>query len=167
MEGGRLINKAAENYGIVPDVLDFCLGASTFAVYAALCIYANKEGWAFPAVRTIAQKLSVGTDTVLRAIAKLEQLGLLKVDRPERQGRGKFNRYLIVDKRGAPQVRLGKKGWQESTCGASKRGAPQVLNSTNRTLEQEIKDFSEEELTRNKKALEAIRSDLKNKKIIL
>lgn len=98
METESLYNEATSRWGFVPDVLDCGLGPTMFAVYAALCIYANKDGAAFPAYRTLAEKFSISPDTVQRAIEALEKKGLILVKRPAHQGRGQFNRYVIVDR---------------------------------------------------------------------
>lgn len=178
----RLYNAIHNRFGIVPDVLDFNLGPTTFAVYAALCIYANKEGMAFPAVRTLAEKLSIGFDTVLRAIKKMESEGLIKVTRPEKQGRGHFNRYLIVDKlltplekRGAPQEHFIDKGGKNVSV-VRKKGGTTGTEQYHRTIEQYgEKNFDEspvdnsssnEDLKLNIEALEKTRITLEEKGIL-
>jgi hypothetical protein len=51
---------------------------------------------AFPSIRRLAMKANCHTDTVVEAIKRLEGLGELEVVRPERQGRGRFNRYKVL-----------------------------------------------------------------------
>lgn len=140
----RIINKAAEHYGIVPDVLDEGLGPTTFAVYAALCIYANKDGWAFPAIKTLSEKLKISKDTVVRAIKVLESKNLLEVSRPEMSGRGHFNKYFILDKpinKGGTTKPFIKERVDKGSPGAAERGAPQGQEQYQGTLEQKRQKF--------------------------
>ena len=71
-------------------------------VLLAIADEANDEGKnAFPSVRRIARKARCHTETVSECTKRLEALGELVVERPEKQGRGRYNRYtLIMAKRG-------------------------------------------------------------------
>ncbi len=133
-------------FGVIPAVVLHehakNMGSPTvFAVYAALCVYANKEGWAFPSHVTMASELGISHDTVGRAIAKLEELGLILVKRPDSQGRGQHNRYHLVDKqseRGAPVRSLSQEGTQKVRMGAYGRGAPVRTEQYQGTREQRV-----------------------------
>lgn len=158
----RIINKAVENYGFVPDVLDFQLGSATLAVYATLCIYANKEGWAFPSIRTIAEKIPMSEDTAQRALKRLELLGLLIIERPQSQGRGQFNKYFIVDKRGAKTTPFTQEGVQKGCKNTPRRGASQGTEQYQRTIEQEalpVDNFSDK-YEREKEEMEKMRKKM-------
>lgn len=50
---------------------------------------------AFPSIRRIAARARVSKQTVVASIARLEALGELVVVRPEKKGRGRFNRYIL------------------------------------------------------------------------
>lgn len=66
-------------------------------VLIAIADEANDEGEnAFPSVRRLASKAHCHTDTVIECIKHLEALGELEVLRPEKQGRGRFNRYRVT-----------------------------------------------------------------------
>lgn len=60
----------------------------------------------FPSFRTIAAKCTINLATVGRVIDRLESIGEILVDRPERRGRGHFNRYTLVLGRPIEDVEL-------------------------------------------------------------
>lgn len=89
-------------------------------VLLAIADEANDNGEnAFPSIRTIAEKVNCHTDTVIECIKSLEALGELQVIRPERQGRGHFNRYkVLVENIGKPdalRARSARAGDRKST----------------------------------------------------
>lgn len=51
---------------------------------------------AYPSMERIARRALVSTRTVMRSVARLEAEGELLVERPEMNGRGRFNRYVLV-----------------------------------------------------------------------
>jgi hypothetical protein len=64
-----------------------------------LCIAdeADDEGRnAFPSIRRLAGKANCHTDTVIECIKRLEARGELEVIRPEKQGRGRYNKYKVL-----------------------------------------------------------------------
>lgn len=66
-------------------------------VLLAIADEADDEGRnAFPSVRRLAAKANCHTETVTESLKRLEALGELEVTRPERQGRGRFNRYKVL-----------------------------------------------------------------------
>lgn len=69
-------------------------------VMLAIADEADDEGRnAFPSIRRIARKVRCHTETVSECIKRLEDAGELEVNRPERQGRGRFNRYRVLMER--------------------------------------------------------------------
>lgn len=98
-----LLNEIKEQFGIVPAVILHEWGnklpPSAFIVYVALCIYANRNAEAWPSIRTLSEKLAMKDRTIYYAIKSLEERSLIQVIRPENQGRGKKNTYIILDKR--------------------------------------------------------------------
>lgn len=66
-------------------------------VLLALADEAGDDGGdCYPSMRRIANKARVGVGTVPGVLLRLEQAGALVVERPERKGRGAFNRYTVV-----------------------------------------------------------------------
>lgn len=66
-------------------------------VLLAIADEADDDGTsAFPSQRRIAHKARVGQTTARRAIDHLEEAGELYVIRPEKTGRGFFNRYIVL-----------------------------------------------------------------------
>ncbi len=58
---------------------------------------ANDDGFAcFPSIDRLALKCRISTNTVGAVIKRLEAAGEIVVVRPERQGRGHFNKYALV-----------------------------------------------------------------------
>lgn len=66
-------------------------------VLLAIADEADDDGTgAFPSLRRIAHKARVAVGTASEAVRRLEAAGVLEVDRPERTGRGHFNRYRVL-----------------------------------------------------------------------
>jgi hypothetical protein len=66
-------------------------------VLLAIADEADDEGRnAFPSIRRLASKANCHPDTVIECIKRLEGLGELNVVRPEKQGRGRFNKYKVL-----------------------------------------------------------------------
>lgn len=66
-------------------------------VLLAIADEADDDGHnAYPSMERIAHKARLNKHTVMRAVARLEEAGELVVTRPERYGRGRFNRYVVV-----------------------------------------------------------------------
>lgn len=135
---GRLFNKAFEKFGVVPAFAlhEGKLGCTEFSVYTVLCIYANKERRSWPAQTTIAEQLSITVKTVRRALKSLENKGYIEIVRPERQGKGKFNRYYIIEKRGTNKTPLDAKGGHKGDISDHQRGTPETQEQYHRTIEQ-------------------------------
>lgn len=66
-------------------------------VLLALADEANDDGAnCYPSIRRLAEKVRCHTKTVVESIKRLEDAGEVVVTRPERQGRGHFNRYVLT-----------------------------------------------------------------------
>lgn len=71
----------------------------------ALADEANDDGCGcHPSIRRLAKKIRAHTDTVTTGVRRLEEVGELLVKRPERKGRGQFNRYVLVLGRNPDEV---------------------------------------------------------------
>ncbi len=71
-------------------------------VYTYLCRCADREGRAFPSLNEMGKKCSIGAKrTVLRAIAELEDAGLLRVTRRTGQDGGKLSNLYTLHGIGA------------------------------------------------------------------
>lgn len=57
-------------------------------------LWSPRRGYAYPTLRQISDNLGVEKRNVERAISGLERKGVIRVERPQRQGRGRANRYL-------------------------------------------------------------------------
>jgi DNA-binding MarR family transcriptional regulator len=65
------------------------IGVNAYAVWHAIKFYADfNTGEAFPGMRTIGKKLGISQPTVARAVAKLEEAHLLRVERGHSKRRG-------------------------------------------------------------------------------
>lgn len=137
-ESGIVRNELLGQFGIVPAFVlhSRVLGSTCFSVYAALCIYANKDGLAWPSQTTLAADLKLEEKTVRRAIVLLETEGFISVERPERSGRGRFCKYTIVDKRGSYATPSADKGGQKGVIGHPRKGTPGPVEQYHRTIEQ-------------------------------
>ncbi len=70
-------------------------------VLIALADEADDDGTGgHPSLRRIAQRARVSVNTAKSHIRLLEEDGVISVDRPEKQGRGHFNRYVLHLERG-------------------------------------------------------------------
>lgn len=70
------------------------IDASGFKVYSGLASYANNTTQkAFPSINTLAKKLHLNRTTVMRALSKLEQIGIIKSEKAE----GKHNIYYLLE----------------------------------------------------------------------
>lgn len=79
-------------------VWDLALPAFDKLVLLALADCANDEGLAWPSIATLKRKSGAGERTVYRAIAAMESLGILTIERIV----GKGNRYTITPAAMAP-----------------------------------------------------------------
>jgi predicted transcriptional regulator len=58
-------------------ILELDLSVYEKMVYAVLCSHAQKEGPAFPSIKTIAKEASCSRSKVFEALKKLEEIGLI------------------------------------------------------------------------------------------
>ena len=79
------------------DIYAPIVGVHAFAVYMALCRYANSEGESTPSNSTIGDQLGISRSTVYRAIQKLEAHDLIHVDIRRLPVRGQTsNTYTLL-----------------------------------------------------------------------
>lgn len=68
-------------------------------VYLSLCRHADRSQKSFPSVELIAQQHNIGTRTVVRKLALLQERGLIKIEKRRRKdGRYYSNVYYLTDK---------------------------------------------------------------------
>ncbi len=80
------------------------VGGGDRLLLLALADEADDEGGScYPSIRRLAAKTRTHTNTVQRGVGRLEAAGLIEVDRPEKQGRGHFNRYRLLVERAPNQ----------------------------------------------------------------
>lgn len=69
------------------------IDGNTYKVYSGLAAYSdNKTQEAFPSIPTLARKLHMGRNTVIRALQKLEEAGFISVERQL----GQHNIYSLL-----------------------------------------------------------------------
>lgn len=71
------------------------IGVYGIAVYALLARHADGNGLAFPGLKRISEKLKISRSTVLRTLKVLEDAGMVKIERGEKNGT--VNRYILND----------------------------------------------------------------------
>jgi len=93
--------KRRTNFTIVSDdILDnSAVGKMELLVFLALCRFTNKEGICYPSLQTIAKKARCDRRSVIRSIAKLEELGYILKQKNYDNEKRKYssNVYEIVD----------------------------------------------------------------------
>ena len=74
-------------------------GIYATGVYMVLCRHVDKEQQCFPSITLMMDKLSIGRNSVLRGLKKLEERNLLKIEKT-RSKKGKWlnNVYVLLDK---------------------------------------------------------------------
>jgi biotin operon repressor len=83
-------------FAIVPEWLIGSVSANAIAVYCAIDRYADRDGYAFPSRKTLADRLDVSEPTVKRAVAELEKVGaLVRFDRFRKDGSRTSNGYQL------------------------------------------------------------------------
>lgn len=90
----------------IPDFFARRVGAIAVAVYLVLCRFADAvTRQCHPSIRRIAEMLGLSRPTVLKAIGKLEEEGLVKVERgPVKQGKRLVNVYTLLPVGEAPSA---------------------------------------------------------------
>lgn len=71
------------------------LDAYAIRVYGILSKHANRVRHSFPGVRTIADEAHCSTNTVLKSLAALEEIGAIEVQRDFHGKRPKVNQYFL------------------------------------------------------------------------
>jgi len=76
------------------------LGTTATCVYLCLCRHVDKEQTCFPKMETIAKEIGTVKNTVITAIHKLEEWGIIEVKREydTEKKKQKVNIYLLTDK---------------------------------------------------------------------
>jgi DNA-binding transcriptional regulator YhcF (GntR family) len=103
MNGDRVRDRRQAGwFWVNDDVYDQYAGSSigghAFAVYAALCRYANARGECFPSIPTLAKRLGWSENTVRKGLRELEAAGLIGVRRRRVSGKQEAdaNLYLLL-----------------------------------------------------------------------
>lgn len=109
------------------------VGIYAVGVYCSFCRHANKEQTSWPAIETIAEELAISRDSVIRAIKKLEEFGVVvKI----RVGKMANNRYVLTN----------KKTWKlksevaDSDISSSPQQLHESLTATSNSKEEASKD---------------------------
>jgi DNA-binding transcriptional MocR family regulator len=94
------------------------LRAHGLAVYCLLCRHANRDGGAFPSIRRLAELIGASKSAVFDALAILEQLGLIRVDRQRGEdGRKETNVYAILPPKNPEQDQVSARSTDRSPGG--------------------------------------------------
>ena len=105
-EGG--MTEHSGRFAITPAraVEDHRLGDAAYRVLACLGTYADKDGWCWPSMQTLADRLGITRQAVQRSIRQLAEIGYLEVE-PRRRPDGSQdrNRYRLLFDRALFAVR--------------------------------------------------------------
>ena len=80
------------------------LGPFGIAAYCALVRHADKAGRCFPSLATLANETGMSKSSLLRALADIQRLGLVNVERRSTKERGKVSNIYTLVSAGAPSV---------------------------------------------------------------
>jgi len=85
-------------YACIPGwALGLGLSKNDWIVLVVICLHADRDGRAFPSIRTIAAEAHIAPSNVPRSLAKLETLGLIRRERvPRSIGGWQNNVYQVV-----------------------------------------------------------------------
>lgn len=99
---------------------------SVLCCLVALADDADDDGLCWPGMRRIAARARMSVNGARKALQRAEDAGLVIVERPEKQGRGKHNRYwLAMPERGSGAERRGN-GVDPSDFGNAREGSTGV-----------------------------------------
>lgn len=100
------------------------LGMSCTVVYLSLCRFANNSTQqCFPSMETIAEQNGVHRATVIRALKKLEEWGIIKIERSKKDDGTQANNVYTL---------LSKKGWKDKPSSTVQHGENRVAPSSNK-----------------------------------
>jgi DNA-binding MarR family transcriptional regulator len=87
-------------------VEDHRLGDAAYRLLACLGTYADKDGWCWPSMPTLAERLGITRQAVQRSIRQLAELGYIEVEHRHRaDGTQDRNRYRLLFDRALFEVR--------------------------------------------------------------
>lgn len=95
-------NSGEKGFAMIPnEALNKDVGIYAYGVFCALMRYTDVDGQCFPALKTIAQLLNISERQVMRAIQKLKDLNMIRVEKRPRtkSGTWKNNTYIILNKK--------------------------------------------------------------------
>lgn len=68
------------------------------AIYAFLCVHADTDGYSFPGVRLVCDKLGIREDTFYKHMRKLKEAGVVEVYRKHNGSKFSYNVYKLTDR---------------------------------------------------------------------
>lgn len=100
------------------------LGSSCTVVYLSLCRHSdNQTQTCFPSMKLIAEENGISRDTVMRAVKKLEEWNIIKVEKSKKEdGTQANNQYTL----------LAKKVWKSKPSSIEQHGQPSSKNKVSR-----------------------------------
>lgn len=106
-------------------------GIAATGVYMSLCRHASKEQQCFPSKKLMGEELGISEKTVFRALKKLEEWNIVRVENQGRKKDGSFrnNLYTLLDKsvwKSKPKVT------RRSPRPVAKEDSPQVIEGIHR-----------------------------------
>lgn len=103
-------------------------------VYLSLCRHADRSQKSFPSVELIAQQHNIGTRTVVRKLALLQERGLIKIEKRRRKdGRYYSNVYYLTD----------KSTWKPHVTVASGQDSSVKVKSTDKKSKKSLSQVSQ------------------------
>ncbi|MRC04100.1 helix-turn-helix domain-containing protein [Bacillus thuringiensis serovar andalousiensis] len=117
-----------------PSMVAHCIGLSTHAklVYSNILNYIYKKGeFAFPSIYRLSISCSCSINTIIRYINELVEKGFIKKEVP---GRGKSNRYYIIECDKIPLLKVSEMMWEVIDTLAKKYGWKDIMKCKNSIL---------------------------------
>lgn len=120
------------------------LGMAGLAVYMALCRRANERERAWPSIAGLARGIGCGQATVVRALEKLEGLGLITIEhRQSEAGDASSNVYTLLDpKRGGSSATEGRSSAGEVEVETVKKSPLSSVSSTKKPQKEVFAHFA-------------------------
>lgn len=94
MSNARWLGTVSGQVAMDPD-----LSVTAKAVYLVLAVHADMTGWSYPSVSRIAIALDKSRRVVFRALAELEEAGVVERQHRFIDGRQTSNQYVLTDVR--------------------------------------------------------------------
>lgn len=142
------------------------LRGSEKLVLLAIADYADKSGFCWPSIDTIADKAGLKRRQTQTIVASLEKAGYLKIDRPK-TGRTHTSRYTVLQKgaNNAPFLEKGCSPVPERVQSSARKGAIATAPESSLTIKNHQQDVlhTNEEPKKDPERLQALAATLRKR----